>query len=24
LERAFEERFGKHVDILVRSDGDWL
>jgi uncharacterized protein (DUF1697 family) len=24
LERAFEERFGKHVDILVRSAPDWL
>ena len=24
LERAFEDRFGKHVDILVRSGGDWL
>lgn len=24
LERAFEERFGKHVDILVRACGDWL
>ncbi|WCK03514.1 DUF1697 domain-containing protein [Agrobacterium tumefaciens] len=24
LERAFEARFGKHVDILVRSGGDWL
>ncbi|MFF2320184.1 DUF1697 domain-containing protein [Agrobacterium sp. NPDC058088] len=24
LERAFEERFGKHVDIVVRAGGDWL
>ncbi|EHJ97632.1 MULTISPECIES: DUF1697 domain-containing protein [Rhizobium/Agrobacterium group] len=24
LERAFEKRFGKHVDILVRSAPDWL
>ncbi|MDA5633083.1 MULTISPECIES: DUF1697 domain-containing protein [Rhizobium/Agrobacterium group] len=24
LERAFEARFGKHVDILVRAGGDWL
>ena len=24
LERAFEARFGKHVDILVRSGSDWL
>ncbi|TKV76698.1 DUF1697 domain-containing protein [Rhizobium sp. AU243] len=24
VERAFEDRFGKHVDILVRSGGDWL
>lgn len=24
LERAFEKRFGKHVDILVRAGDDWL
>ncbi len=24
LEAAFRERFGKHVDILVRSGPDWL
>lgn len=24
LERAFEERFGKHVDIVVRAGSDWL
>ncbi|MDZ7926508.1 MAG: DUF1697 domain-containing protein [Agrobacterium sp.] len=24
LERAFEKRFGKHVDILVRRAPDWL
>ncbi|MDH7801039.1 MULTISPECIES: DUF1697 domain-containing protein [unclassified Rhizobium] len=24
LERAFEKRFNKHVDILVRSAPDWL
>lgn len=24
LERAFEARFSKHVDILVRSGDDWL
>lgn len=24
LEQAFETRFGKHVDILVRSAHDWL
>lgn len=24
LERAFEDRFGKHVDILVRSGSEWL
>ncbi len=24
LEQAFEKRFGKHVDILVRSARDWL
>lgn len=24
LEEAFEQRFGKHVDVLVRSGPDWL
>ncbi|RWA76961.1 MAG: DUF1697 domain-containing protein [Mesorhizobium sp.] len=24
LEKAFEERFGRHVDILVRGAEDWL
>ncbi|MBZ9819745.1 DUF1697 domain-containing protein [Mesorhizobium sp. CA4] len=24
LEKAFEKTFGRHVDIIVRSAGDWL